>query len=133
MASFEVTGFINTVKYLPDSCIVIVDEYKSGYKLSNGTTVDERYAAWKTIFKGYFKKYISQHFKTGQLVQVKGEISPYAMSQGEIRDGYSIMGQTINLASYPKKSPKQEAKMIVESQKNLTEAPNLEDYNTPDF
>lgn len=131
MASFQVTGFIDTVKYLPDSCIVVIDEFKRGYKTADGKVVEDKYMVWKTVFKGYFKKFISQHFKTGQLVEVKGEVSPYAVVQGKVVDGYAIMGQTINAASYPTKSVKQVSKMIRESQQG--ETPNLDEYNTPDF
>lgn len=133
MASFEVTGFINTVKYLPDSCILTVDEFRKGYKLNNGTLIDDRYLSWRCIFKPYFKKFISGNFKAGQLVQVKGEISPFVVSQGETKEGYTIWGQTINLASYPKRTPKQESKMIAESQKNTEAEPNPEDYFESDF
>lgn len=32
MADFTVTGFINTVKYLPDAALVFIDEFKRGYE-----------------------------------------------------------------------------------------------------
>ena len=79
MADFTVTGFINTVKYLPDAALVFIDEFKRGYKKADGETVDDKYLSWKCVFKPYFKKYINEHFSNGMLVQVKGEILPYAI------------------------------------------------------
>lgn len=133
MADFTVTGFINQVKYLPDSCLVFLDEFRKGYKKTDGTIVDDKYFSWRIIFKGYFKKYINEHFSRGMLVQVKGEIMPYAIEKEKIVDGYSVIAQTINMASYPRASVKQEAKMIKESQMNASETPDLDGFNAPDF
>ena len=133
MADFTVTGFINTVKYLPDAALVFIDEFKRGYKKTNGETVDDKYLSWKCVFKPYFKKYINEHFSNGMLVQVKGEILPYAIQNQNIVEGYSVLGQTINLASFPRANVKQENKMIKESQMHDTATPNLDEYNKPDF
>lgn len=133
MADFTVTGFINTVKYLPDAALVFIDEFKRGYKKPNGETVDDKYLSWKCVFKPYFKKYINEHFANGMLVQVKGEILPYAIQNQNIVDGYSVLGQTINLASFPRASVKREISMMKESQASSDEVPNIEEYNQPDF
>ena len=50
MADFTVTGFINTVKYLPDAALVFIDEFKRGYKKPNGETVEDKYLSWKCVF-----------------------------------------------------------------------------------
>lgn len=133
MASFEVTGLVNTIKYMPDHCLVFLDEFKKGYKKQDGTRVEDRYISWKCIFKPYFKKYINEHFSNGMLVQVKGEVMPYAIDHERLVDGYSVIGQTINIASYPKSMLKQERRMIKESLENSSERPNLQDHLTPDF
>ena len=133
MASFEVTGFINTIKYLPDHCLVFIDEFKKGYKKKDGSRIDDRYITWKCIFKPYFRGYIVNHFNNGMLVQVKGEVMPYAIDHEKVIDGYSVIGQTINLASFPKSMIKQEAKMIKDSQMHASETPDLEGFNSPDF
>lgn len=133
MASFEVTGLVNTIKYMPDHCLVFIDEFKKGYKKQDGTRVEDRYISWKCIFKPYFKKYINEHFSNGMLVQVKGEVMPYAIDHERLVDGYSVIGQTINMASYPKSMLKQERRMIKESLENSSERPNLQDHLTPDF
>ena len=133
MASWQCVGFVDAVKILPDSCILFLSEYKKGYKRSDGTVVEDKYHSWKVIFKGYFIKYLTTHFGKGMLVEVKGDIVPYAIEHGQITDGYSIMGQTCNMFSYPRYSVKQEQKMIKESMDNTDEHPDLESYNQPDF
>ena len=133
MADFTVTGFINTIKYLQESCLVFVDEFKRGYKKPNGEIVEDKYLSWKCIFKPYFKKYVNEHFSNGMLVQVKGEIMPYAIENGKLIDGYSVIGQALNIASYPRGSVKAEAKMVKESQLHSTETPDIDAYNQPDF
>lgn len=133
MADFTVTGFINTIKYLPESCLVFIDEYKKGFRKANGEIVDDKYMSWKCIFKPYFKKYINEHFSNGMLVQVKGDILPYAIEKEHIVDGYSVIGQTINMASYPRASVKQEQRMQKESQLHGDGTPDLDGFNQPDF
>lgn len=133
MASWECIGFVDAVKVLPDACILFLSEYKKGYKRSDGTVVDDKYHSWKVIFKGYFIKYITTHFGKGMLVDVKGDIVPYAIEHGQVTDGYSVIGQTCNMFSYPRYSVKQENKMIKESIENSNAIPDLESFNKPDF
>lgn len=135
MAAFLVTGFINNIKYLPNQggCLVFVDEYKNGYKKKDGTTVEDKYLTWKCIFKQGLVRFISEHFNNGMLVEVKGEILPYAIEYEKILDGYSVIGQCINISSFPRASRKQELKLIKETQENSSEKPNLEEFNQPYF
>lgn len=133
MASWQCIGFVDAIKVLPDSCILFLSEYKKGYKKSDGTIVEDRYHSWKVIFKGYFIKYLTTHFGKGMLVEVKGEIVPYSIEHGQITEGYSIIGQTCNIYSYPRYAVKQENKMIKESMDGTYEQPNLESFNQPDF
>ena len=58
---------------------------------------------------------------------------PYAIEHDKVVEGYSVIGQTINLASFPKSMIKQEAKMIKESLENTKEMPNLQEHMRPDF
>ena len=84
MAAFSVIGFVDTIKILPDSCILFLSEYKKGYKKADGTVVEDKYHSWKVIFKGYFIKYLTTHFGKGMLVEVKGEIVPYVIEHGQL-------------------------------------------------
>lgn len=133
MASFECMGFIDTIKYLPDACLVFLSEFRKGFRKKDGTIVDDKYFSWKCVFKPYFKKYINEHFNTGMLVQVKGEITPYAIEKERLVNGYSIIGQCINIASFPRSSVQHEMKMIKESEMNSEEKPDIESYMQPDF
>ena len=133
MASFECIGFISQIVYRPDSMFLILDEYHKGYKKNDGTIVDDKYVTFKVIYKPYFKKFISEHFSKGMLVKVKGEVFPYAIEHGEIKEGVSFIGETCNLYGFPRYNVKQENKMIKESQMHDTATPNLDEYNKPDF
>ncbi len=133
MASFQLVGFISKIVYKNGFCLVMVDEFKRGFKRKDGTTVDDKYLSWKCIFKQGLVKYISEHFGNGMLVEVKGEVLPYAKEHENIVDGYSVIGQCINMASYPRSSVKQEQRIMRETQANATEMPNIEDFNRPDF
>lgn len=133
MASFQCVGFVEAVKILSDSCILFLSEYKKGYRKSDGTIVDDKYVSWKIIFKGYFIKYITSHFGKGMLVEVKGEVLPYAIEHGQTVEGVSVIGQTCNMYSYPRYNVKLEKKMIKDSQLASDEQPDLDAYNQPDF
>ena len=133
MASFQVTGFISTISYREDFCLVFVDEYKKGYVRKDGLRVDDKYLSWKCIFNKNYIKYISGHFGKGMLVEIKGEILPFAVEHDKTVEGYSVNAQTINMASYPRASVKRELRMIKESQDASEEQPNLDDFNQSDF
>ena len=135
MASFQCIGFIDQIKYLPNQqgCFVFVSEFKKGYKKSNGEIVDDKYMSWKVIYKQGLVNYINKHFSNGMLVEIKGDVLPYAIEKDELVQGYSVIGQTMNLFSYPRSSVRQEQKMIKESQLHATSVPDLDEYNKPDF
>ena len=136
MADIQILGFIRQVKYLQDSCLVFIDEYKNGYKRSSdGTYVDGKFLSWVCIFKSYFKRYVSEHFGNGMLVQVKGEVLPYALEHGETVSGYTVMGQTLNMASYPRSGAKSEIKRIKDGIANAGDVgvPDLDSYKSEDF
>lgn len=135
MASFQLVGFIESIKYLPNQggCFVFLSEYKKGYKKQDGEIVQDKYMSWKIIFKQGLVNYINNHFSNGMLVEIKGEILPYAIKNQEIMDGYSVIGQCINLFGFPRATLRQEQRMIKESQLNMDETPNLDDHIKPDF
>lgn len=133
MNRFVLQGFINTIKYLPNSCIVFVDEYKRGFTKSNGERVDEKYMTWKVVFKSYFKQYVAKHFANGMLVEIVAEMYPYAVEKEKTVDGYSCMGKTIDVASYPRSSLRLELRRIKESQESVSDEPDLESFQSDDF
>jgi len=133
MADIQVTGFISQIKYIQDAVLMFVDEYKKGYKKPNGDVVDDKYISWKVIFKNGLRNYINKYFNNGMLVTIKGEVFPYAIEKEKLVDGYSFVGQTLNISSFPRSSVKQEIRMQKESQQHSLGTPNLDDFNTPDF
>ena len=132
MADFSIKGHIISTRYASTCVIVTVEEYRNGYKTQNGKVVEDKQLDWKVFFKPYFKKYISEHFMRGSYVAIKGEIAPYALHDGKVVEGYTIMGQTINIAPYPK-NVRKENKMIAESQSHASEEPDIEAFDAPDF
>ena len=133
MNRFILQGTISAIKYLENSCIVYVDEYRKGYKKSNGDTVNEKYFQWKVVFKAHFKGYISKFFGEGMVVEIDAEMYPYAISNGNMIDGYSCIGKSIDISSFPKIGAKQEIKMIKDSQETGIGTPDLDAYKEPDF
>lgn len=137
MASFSVIGFIDSIKVLDGSCLLVLSEYRKGYTRSDGVKVQDRWLSWSIIFKSYFKRYLFEHFSRGMLVEVKGEVLPYVVERGVEKDGgYSVIGQTCNLFSYPRQSVmhKAEERMIRDSQLGDDgRLPDLDGYNEPDF
>ena len=134
MASFQCTGFISNISYRQGFCFVFLSEFKKGYKKKDGSRVEDKNLIWKCIFKQGLVKYISDHFSSGMLVEVKGEVLPYAIEQGNVVEGsYSVIGQCINIASFPRSSVQHEMKMIKESEMNSEDKPDIESYMQPDF
>lgn len=135
MASIYLVGIIENIKYLSNGggCFVFISEYRKGYRKSDGSRVDDKYLSWKVIYKQGLVSYINNHFSNGMVVEVKGEVLPYAVENGDIVDGYSIIGQTLNVFSVPRLYQRQEARMQKESQQMSSGKPDLESYNQPDF
>lgn len=128
------TGHIEGIKYAENSVIVTASEIRKGYKKKDGTVVDDEILSYRFIFKPYFKNYVASHFSKGMYVKIKGIMMPYAKTHnGEIIDGYSIIGQTIDVAAYPSKYIKNEKRIIKDSILKSDESPNLDAYNAPDF
>ena len=135
MANITIIGFVDNIKYLPNQggCFVFVSEFKKGYKKSNGEVVDDKYLSWKIIFKQGLVKYINNHFNNGMLVEIKGEVFPYAIDKETIVQGYSVIGQCMNLASYPRSTVKMEQNLVKDSLLHGSEIPNIDEYKKPDF
>lgn len=134
MADIVFLGHIEGIRYNDTSIIIVASERKKGYKKKDGTIIDDELLSFRFIFKSSFRKYISEHFSSGMLVKIKGVLLPYAKDhQGNIIDGYSIIGQTIDLAPYPSNNIRIEKKRIKESQTASDEIPDLDAFNQPDF
>lgn len=127
-------GHIDGIRYTETAAIVTASERRKGFRKSDGTIVDDEILTFRFLFKPYFKSYIAKHFNSGMLVKIKGVMLPYAKDhQGNIIDGFTLLGQTIDMASYQTSSVKAEKRMMKESQAASNETPDLEGFQQPDF
>ena len=134
MADFTVLGHIEGIRYLDKTVVVIISERSLAYKRKDGTKPDDIFLTWRVYFKQYFKKFIAEHFSSGMLVKIKGRVLPYAKDlQGEDCNGYTVLGETINLSAYPSNNLKREKKLVKDSILHDFGAPDVEKYNEPDF
>ena len=134
MASFTLCGHIESIRYTENSVIVTVSEVRNGYKDGSGRIVDNEILMWKVIFPKGMQSYISKFFSRGILVDIYGIPKPYAKNkEGDIIEGYTILGKNIDRAAYQRTSTKMERKLIKDSQMASDEQPDLDAYNQPDF
>lgn len=127
-------GHIDGIRYLESSVVVTASEIRRGYKKKDGSYVDDEIYSFKFLFKSYFKKYIASHFSEHMLVKIKGTMLPYTRDgNGNICDGYTILGQTIDIASYQTLNVTRERKMVTQSQKKNDATPNLTEFRKEDF
>lgn len=134
MADITIYGHILGIRYTEHNVIVSVSEFQKGYRKKNGELVNDSVYTYVVGFAPYFKTYIADHFDKGMLVKVKGTILPFAKNKnGETIEGYTINGQTINLASYPSNSSIKENKLLKESQSHAVGTPNLSEFEKEDF
>lgn len=134
MAAVVLTGFIDNIHYLKNGSVVVhISEFRKGYKQKDGSVVKDRYLVWKCLFKQGLRKYINEHFSNKMYVEVKGDIYPYAIENEKTVEGYSLIGQTLNLASVPRLYAREEQKMYKESQLHGSGTPDIDGYNEPDF
>lgn len=132
--NIDFLGHIEAIRYTDTAILITVSERKLGYKKNDGTIVGDELLNYKIIFKLGQRNYISKFFDKGMLVSIKGIMLPYAKDhQGNIVEGYSIIGETISRAAYPAKGFRNEKRAIKESQLSSTGTPDLDSFNQPDF
>ena len=95
MNRLVLNGVIRTIKYLPDSILVYIDDKEHGYKRGDGVFVDDMFYTWKVVFSNNFKNFIVKFFNDGMLVDIDAKMRPYAMEKGEMVQGYSCLGLSI--------------------------------------
>lgn len=135
MASILIYGIIEAIRHLPNQggCIVYVSEFKKGYKKKDGGRVEDRNYQWKVIYKQGLVKYITDHFSTGMVVEIKGDAAPFAVIQEKTVDGYTVFGQTMNMFSYPKVFQHLEERAIKESAETSFGKPDIQSFKADDF
>ena len=134
MADITLYGYIEGIRYKDKSVLVTLSEFRKGYKRGDGVIVDDEVTTYIVVFKEYFKRYIAEHFDAHMLVKIKGMMLPYAKDKdGNYCNGYTILGETINIASMPNRTVRRERKMFKESQEKSSGTPNVKEYEQPDF
>ena len=134
MAVFTLNGHIEGIKYTESSVFVFVSEVCNGYRDGSGRIVDNEVLVWRVLFPNGMRSYISKYFAKGMLVNIYGTPRPYAKDHdGNMVDGYTILGKNIDRAAYQRTSTRIEKKMIRDSQLSSDEQPDLDAYNKPDF
>lgn len=134
MAVFTLNGHIESIKYTESSVFVFVSEVCNGYRDGSGRVVDNEVLVWRVLFPNGMRSYISKYFAKGMLVNIYGTPRPYAKDHdGNMVDGYTILGKNIDRAAYQRTSTRIEKKMIRDSQLSSDEQPDLDAYNKPDF
>lgn len=134
MASFTLCGHIEAIRYTENSVIVTISEVRNGYRDNSGRVVDNEILMWKVLFPKGMQSYISKFFSRGILVDIYGIPKPYAKDrEGNLVDGYTILGKNIDRAAYQRTSTKMEKKLIKDSLMASDEHPDLDSYNQPDF
>jgi hypothetical protein len=135
MASILIVGVISNIQYLPNhgGCVMLLSEFRRGYKRKDGVRVEDKIDQWKVIFRPSMTKFVSDHFSNGMAVEVKGDARPFAIEHDKAVEGYSVLGQTVTLFSYPKPAESLERRAIQESQRTSCGMPDLSSLKEDDF
>ena len=135
MASILIIGVISSIQYLPNQggCVMLLSEFRRGYKRKDGVRVEDKIDQWKVIFRPSLTKFVSDHFSNGMTVEVKGDARPFAIEHDKAIEGYSILGQTVNMFSYPKPAERLERRAIQESQQTSFGKPDISAMKEEDF
>ena len=105
MVDVLMLGFVEGIRCNDNFVVVKLSVRRAGFRKKDGTNVSEEILIYRVIFASYMRKYISSHFDAGVYVKIKGNMLPYAKGKGgEIVDGYTILGQTMERASFPLQS-----------------------------
>lgn len=135
MADVTLFGAIERVRCGERVISMTVLERRLGYKRKDGVSVPEGVLSYRVLFKPSMRKYISSYFSTGDLVKVKGSFLPYCTNKdGDVKEGYTILGQTIEFGIYPKFNLDVERKMRMPVDSSISEMqPDVDDFMDDDF
>lgn len=133
MADVTLFGVIERIKCAKTSVSVTLLERRLGYKRKDGTQVDEAMLSFRILFTSAMRKYIVGYFQQGNLVKVKGTLLPYRVGKdGTVKDGYTILGQTIEYGAYPRVGVETEKKLLAMGSESMSE-PDVDDFMDDGF
>lgn len=134
MADVTLYGHVEGIRYREKCVFVTVSEYRCGFTRRDGERVGEELLTFRVVFLASSRKYISTYFSIGNLVKVRGTLLPYVKKKdGECVEGYTILGQLIELATYPKRAALKERRVLKESGENPCGVPDVDEYLDDDF
>lgn len=134
MADVTLYGHIEGIRYKEKSIFVTVSEYRCGFVRRDGERVPEELLTFVVVFLASSRKYISSYFKVGSLVKVRGSLLPYVKKRdGTLAEGCTILGQLIELATYPKRSALVEKSAVRDSGEHPCGVPSVDSYLEDDF
>lgn len=133
MADVTLFGVIERIRCTETSVLVTLLERRLGYKRKDGVSVSDGVLSYRVFFKSSMRKYITDYFSSGNLVKVKGTLLPYCLGKGnEIKDGYTIFGQTMEFGVYPRLNLDVEKKMSVDTTAGVMQ-PDVDDFMDDGF
>ena len=134
MVDVLMLGFVEGIRCNDNFVVVKLSVRRAGFRKKDGTNVSEEILIYRVIFASYMRKYISSHFDSGVYVKIKGTMLPYAKDgKGGIVDGYTILGQTMERASFPLQSSRISRKVLKESEGHEVGEPDLDGFLSEDF
>ena len=134
MADITLYGHIEGIRYNTKSVLVVLSEDRCGFVRRNGERVSEELLTFRVVFNANSRSYISSYFSVGNLVKVRGSLLPYVKRKdGTFGEGYTILGQLLELAAYPKRSVGMERRMLKESVAHPCGEPNVDSFMDDDF
>lgn len=134
MVDVLIFGFVESIRCNDNFVVVKVSVRRAGYKKKDGTVVGEEILVYRIMFASYMRRYISEHFDAGILVKIKGTMLPYAKDgKGDIVDGYTILGQTMERGTYPLQSSRISKKVLKDSVGHEVGNPDLDGFLSDDF
>ena len=134
MADVSILGHIEEIRYIENGILVRISEVRAGYRRKDGTVVKDEVLLFRVMYKSFLRKYIEQYFGIGSLVKAKGVLLPYYKTgDGEIREGVTILGQTLDIASYPSRDAVRDKRVLKDSTGVDMGEPDLDGFSEDVF
>lgn len=134
MADVTLYGHIEGIRYKEKSVVVTISEYRCGFVRRDGERVPEELLSFPVVFLAHSRKYISTYFHAGCLVKVRGTLLPYVKKRdGTMGEGFTILGQLLELAAYPKRGVGLERKLLRAGVEHPCGEPDVEGFMDSDF
>lgn len=146
MADISLIGHVVGIRNKSKWVVLKIAERRGGYKRSSDVSVVSDFVEYRILFKPYMRSFIQSYIPVDSLVKVKGVIVPYVSGGDdstevgvvdgngkEVRQSFSIFGQTIELFPYPSRSALRDRESLKICRNVDMGNPDVEDFSTEDF